>query len=280
MAFGSWIRSIRSRMGMSQGDLAYLLGIHWTTLSRWERGLARPSLGELLEISKQYAAYATNLDAWIHTEQVAPLEGPGKIAFFSDHGSPIVGMYLQQGLERGDRVTVACADEGRFEDTLAELAVDDGEWSAAIEADQIVRIPLCRVWGNEPAMFRPKVAVSDMVAADLAAREAGFKRVRWLIDLRPLRDVERLVEKLIVVNRSVDVFYHIHGEDRALVVYPPKVLGDPMLGGLLLELQPRIVVPQGVVDNPFHEDRHLTTAIRILEAANLDLPLESSPSSV
>lgn len=277
MAFGSWVRSIRNRMGMSQGELSHQLGIHWTTLSRWERGLARPSLGELLEVSRQYAAYATKLDGWIHTLEVSSLGVPGKLAFFSDHGSPILGMYVRCGLERGDRVVVACSEAGSIEDALTELTGGEGGWAEAIEEGQITRMPLLRVWGTEPDGFRPKVAVSDMVAADLAAREAGFKGVRWLIDVRPLRDHEGLVEKLIVVNRAADVFYDVHDQDRALVVYPPKVLRDQLLGGILLALQPRIVVPQGLVDNPFYADRHLTTAVRMLEAASLDASLEDPP---
>ncbi len=273
MAFGSWIRILRKRMELSQGALALLLGIHWTTLSRWERGLAQPSLGELLEIARHYADYATNLDGWIHARQVMSLEGAGKLAFFNDHGSPLVGSYVEQALHCGERVVVACDGTADFTHVLNELTLGSGTWPVAVETGQIERVELQRVWGKEGEGFRPKIAVADMLAADQAARDAGYSGVRWLCDLRSLRDDEELVEKLIIINRAVDVFYSIYDQERALVIYPPTVLDDN-LGGLLLSLQPRLITGKGVLENPFYEDRHLTTAVRMLEAATMDVLLE------
>jgi len=34
------LRAARQRMGLTQADLSRVLGVHWTTLSDWERGAA------------------------------------------------------------------------------------------------------------------------------------------------------------------------------------------------------------------------------------------------
>ena len=37
------VTSVRERLGMTQSQLAELLGVHTLTVSKWERGLLRPS---------------------------------------------------------------------------------------------------------------------------------------------------------------------------------------------------------------------------------------------
>ena len=43
MFSGDGIRSIRERLGLTQEQLARLLGVHPLTVSKWERGLLQPT---------------------------------------------------------------------------------------------------------------------------------------------------------------------------------------------------------------------------------------------
>lgn len=40
---GADIKKIREALGLSQQRFGQLLGVHWVTVSRWERGELRPS---------------------------------------------------------------------------------------------------------------------------------------------------------------------------------------------------------------------------------------------
>jgi len=40
--FGVLIRQRRKALGLSQEVLAERIGVHWTTISRWERGQSQP----------------------------------------------------------------------------------------------------------------------------------------------------------------------------------------------------------------------------------------------
>lgn len=50
MGSADLIREARLRAGLSQSRLGRRLGVHPTAISRWERGLARPSLETLREV--------------------------------------------------------------------------------------------------------------------------------------------------------------------------------------------------------------------------------------
>ena len=39
---GQDLKALRAQLGLSQGQLAALLGVHWVTASKWERGLLIP----------------------------------------------------------------------------------------------------------------------------------------------------------------------------------------------------------------------------------------------
>lgn len=53
------VRQLRGRCGFSQEDLARLIGASWATVSRWERGIARPTadtegkLKRLIELDRR-----------------------------------------------------------------------------------------------------------------------------------------------------------------------------------------------------------------------------------
>lgn len=51
ISFGSNLKRIRAEKNISQGDLAVLIGIHSTHISRYERDLTQPTLEVIKKIS-------------------------------------------------------------------------------------------------------------------------------------------------------------------------------------------------------------------------------------
>lgn len=50
--FGNRVRELRHRVGMSQEELAFRAGVHWTYLGSIERGERNPSLKNIASIAK------------------------------------------------------------------------------------------------------------------------------------------------------------------------------------------------------------------------------------
>jgi putative transcriptional regulator len=59
---GAQIRLIRERLGMSQMQFGQLLGVHWVTVSRWERGELKPSPYQQEMISNFQVAWRREKD--------------------------------------------------------------------------------------------------------------------------------------------------------------------------------------------------------------------------
>jgi len=55
------IRKYRLALGLTQRELAAMLGIHANTLSEWERGLTCPAAEPLLRLAKVLSTLAENL---------------------------------------------------------------------------------------------------------------------------------------------------------------------------------------------------------------------------
>jgi transcriptional regulator with XRE-family HTH domain len=59
--WGKRVGRLRDRLHLTQTELADLLGVHWTTVSRWERGvlLPRPSARRAIEEAEELALVRT-----------------------------------------------------------------------------------------------------------------------------------------------------------------------------------------------------------------------------
>jgi len=264
--FGKWVRQVRERMGMTQHSVAQSLGIHWTTLSRWERGLVQPSLDELVKIAGLYTAYAVDLDAWLPTKRIRQLEGPGKLGYFGDHGTPALKDYVQHALRRGEKLMLAHNPALPLLHALAALTGNARAWTAAVGDGQIEGVPLDRLFGDGAFELNPARLLQGALALDAPAHRAGYPWVRWMVDFHPLLPDGKLFRAFVVLERMVDAVFNSRALDQGLGVYPRHVLQDPH-APVLLSLQPRLVVDGGVVENPFYDDPLLALSVRLIRAA-------------
>lgn len=62
------ITELRERRALSQRDLADALGVHYTAVNHWERGMARPSVTRLAAVAK---ALGVTVDALIAGEKAS-----------------------------------------------------------------------------------------------------------------------------------------------------------------------------------------------------------------
>ena len=76
---GLRIRAARKRLGLTQPQLASLLGVSQVTVSQWERGESRPSLEKLEPLAEKIGRpleFVLGLDSEIEETAPCPEEGP------------------------------------------------------------------------------------------------------------------------------------------------------------------------------------------------------------
>jgi transcriptional regulator with XRE-family HTH domain len=54
MEFGNFFKDCRKESGLSQKEVAKMLGIHQSNVSDWENNVSRPDYEKLIELSKIY----------------------------------------------------------------------------------------------------------------------------------------------------------------------------------------------------------------------------------
>lgn len=75
MMWGAYVCAVRNALGMSQGDLAAILGVTRTTLTRLEQGvppLKAPLCRSALEVFKEAGVSSTAMEAVLHIESGLP----------------------------------------------------------------------------------------------------------------------------------------------------------------------------------------------------------------
>ncbi len=61
--FGRQISSLRQRLGISQEELGFRVGVHRTYVSQIERGIKSPTLGVILKLARALGCSASKLIA-------------------------------------------------------------------------------------------------------------------------------------------------------------------------------------------------------------------------
>lgn len=54
MEFKDYLKNLRKKYNLSQGDLAKAIGVSRQAVSKWELGLNQPKLDKLIALSKLY----------------------------------------------------------------------------------------------------------------------------------------------------------------------------------------------------------------------------------
>lgn len=121
------IRELRKKARLNQAELAYLLGVHETTIRRWERGNGEPALSEIAKLCEVLGVSEAELlrgpaeDVW-ELRLVFDKEGKGVMDL--THGAT-----SSATLEIGDNgmgITLSGAfplweDDEKFEDLISQL---------------------------------------------------------------------------------------------------------------------------------------------------------------
>ena len=73
MSLGNNIHRLRTKLNMSQGDLAEALGVSRQSISKWETDGAVPELDKLIKLS---SIFGVTLDELVHGEAAVPTPAP------------------------------------------------------------------------------------------------------------------------------------------------------------------------------------------------------------
>lgn len=71
-AVGSRVRELRTRLGISQQDLAELAFLHPSNLGKLERGAANPNLDTLTRLAVALETTVSDLTCYVSAEHVSP----------------------------------------------------------------------------------------------------------------------------------------------------------------------------------------------------------------
>jgi len=73
---GNWLRCRRIDRGLTQAQLAEMMGVTYQQLNKYERGINRLSAGRLLQVTAMLGVDLTDLAAAIETGGTATVPGP------------------------------------------------------------------------------------------------------------------------------------------------------------------------------------------------------------
>ncbi|MFO8034616.1 MAG: helix-turn-helix transcriptional regulator, partial [Candidatus Bipolaricaulota bacterium] len=133
-------------MGLRQYEMADALDIHWTTLSRWERGVAEPRLQHLWEVARLYLNMVLASELWAIEKPVPERRVPRAVSFCGEHGSPGVGWFVGDALARGERVNILLTENATPTRAWSTLTADSPSPGDALRGRQVRSMPLDSVF--------------------------------------------------------------------------------------------------------------------------------------
>ena len=84
MALGEKIKAMRKQDGLTQSQLAEKIGVHETTIRRWERGKGLPSIDDIKKLSGLFKIASED---FLDTAQKEDSQGDSKLLTFEWGGS-------------------------------------------------------------------------------------------------------------------------------------------------------------------------------------------------
>jgi len=253
-SLGKWVQEVRTKLGLNQFELAQRLRVHWVTISRWENDRGEPKLGCLKELARLYLDRALDVQKW--TSEIPPV----RVALFS-HGilydvpgmERIVRRFLLQGISLGYKVVYVHPEEETPEQVLERLGLDDN-----IPEKQFQFLKLQEVFFQRGRIVLGEVLWRTRRFTEQAMAQ-GFRRVRWIADMRPLANNPRHACDLIAYEYMSDSVFHSQHRSHGVGIYPLPG-GDRALATCLLCRHPWVLTSQGPVRNPYYHDAVLCQA--------------------
>jgi len=264
MVFGPWVRSARTRIGLKQFEMADALDVHWTTLSRWERGVVEPRPQQLTAIARLYLKEIVAQELWVHGEPAANTH-IRRAAAFCRHGQTTGAQwFILDALARGERVNLLLSDQTASSQDLTALMPAEGPLSSPVGEQQVRVLPLQSVFSFGERGLDVRKAVSVITQEEAAAAEQGCSGVAWIGDLRTVLQDHAVQADIMTLERLTEYLARTGSSpSRGLVLYHASQERTALMACLLCS-HSLVMTSEGPVHNPFHNDRSLCIA-RLLE---------------
>ena len=266
LAPGQLVRKLREQMGLSQWELADLLGVHWVTVSRWESGRVEPRTEHLGDLAPLFVANAFQRVRTLVREPDRPLATPTPhtLLYRLPELKPAVRGYIEASLEAGYYVCfVACPAEG----ARALCA----HWQLP---PQLLTHPHLKLISLKDAYFRGgRYDISQMNWLGRKIEEElvneGYRHIRWIGDLAPLLEHGVSWEELVSMEYNADSVYRSQSVSEGLSIYPfPDRTDDPWQACILCR-HPWLLGTKGFVKNPYYTNPLLCWARGQLKARRI-----------
>ncbi|KUK27232.1 MAG: hypothetical protein XD60_0474 [Acetothermia bacterium 64_32] len=251
----SWLHKVRTRLDLSQHDLARILGVHWVTVSRWENGHNEPKMSQLSRLALFFLKEA--LDPWRLMGLGASFQSgvvSHAVAYELPGVGPAVGRYVAAGLRRGFRVFFVFPGDGDRDGLLRWLGLPAG----VVGRRGVDFLPTREVFFRHGMFDITHMSWHLRGIAEEASR-AGYLRILWVCDMRPLLSWGVGRRELVSLEYVTDAVFRCQDRSRGLSVHvaPGEEL---LLDACILCRHPWILAPGGLIRNPYYNDPLLCRA--------------------
>ncbi len=265
IAPGQLVRKLREQMGLSQWELADLLGVHWVTVSRWESGRVEPRGEHLQDLAPLFTANAFQRVRSLVLEPGRPLTTPTPhvLLYILPELKSALRSYIEASLEAGYYLCfVACPAE--------EPTALCARWQLP---PQVLSHPHLKLISLKDAYFREdRYDLSQLNWLGRKIEEElvnqGHQHIRWIGDLSPLLECGVSWKELAVMEYNVNSVYGSQSVE-GLAIYPfPDRTDDPCQACILCQ-HPWLLGTKGFVKNPYYNNPLLCWARGQLKARRI-----------
>ena len=254
---GHLVRKVRDKLGLTQGELGSLLGVHWVTVSRWESGKMEPRAGCLRELARIYLAEAFRWARELPQGERSPVPAPVQHALAYDLPEvwPAVQRYVTESLRAGYYVCLITSSDDAGEALLKR-------WKLPPE---LLSREGFKILCTREVFFRDgHYDLSQMNYLGRKLEEElipqGWGRIRLLDDISGLLSHGVSWEELVALEYNADSIFQYSGVADCLSIYPYPVRLDHPGQVCILCRHPQLLGPGGTVANAFYDDELLCWA--------------------